>query len=76
MAYRVRFDAEGVAGKKDACSAKERRVWYSNGRNVHAQLQVARRWGSEEVEVGISLFRAGRRVMQRDPEHLERQEFR
>lgn len=76
MAHRVRFDAEGVAGKKYAYNAKRRRVGGSNGRNVHAQLQIARRWGSEEGEERISLFQAERRGMQRDPEHLERQGFR
>jgi hypothetical protein len=76
MAHRVRFDTEGAAGEKDACSAMEWRVWDSNGRNVHAQLQIARRWGLEEVVVRISLIRAERRGMQQDPERLERQGFR
>lgn len=61
MAYRVRFDAGGVAGNKGAYNAKEWKDLDSNGMNVHARLQIAQRWGSGEVEVRTSSFQARRR---------------
>lgn len=72
MAHRVSFNAGGAAETKGAYNAKEWAVCGSNGMDIHVQLQIAQRWGSE-VGVEVSLSQARRRGMPRDPEHLEMQ---